>query len=266
MAPKNRYRAIIEGIFASKYRPGADQVEFDRGDIERFAKELAIKLPKNLGDLIYTFRYRAPMPPSIASTASEGETWIIRPAGKGKYRFVSVQEKPLSPNESLASTKVPDSTPGMVAKYALGDEQSLLAKVRYNRLVDIFSGVTCYSLQNHLQTTVREMGQIETDELYVGIDKRGAHYAFPVQAKGGRDRLSAVQIEQDIGMCAEKFPSLICRPIAVQFMADEVIAMFELEETDDGVRIAAEKHYKLVPPEQVSQADLAAYRERLVGR
>ena len=203
------------------------------------------------------------MPPSIASTAPEGRVWIIRPAGKAKYRFVLIQDKPLTPNEGLTSTKVPDSTPGIVAKYALSDEQSLLAKVRYNRLVDVFSGVVCYSLQNHLRTTVHGMGQIETDELYIGIDKRGAHYVFPVQAKGGRDRLSVVQIEQDIGMCEEKFPSLICRPIAVQFMADEVIAMFELEEGDDGVGIAAEKHYKLVPPEEVADADLAAYRERL---
>jgi len=46
----------------------------------------------------------------------------------------------------MAITKVPDSSPGIVAKYALSDEQALLAKVRYNRLVDIFSGVTCYSL------------------------------------------------------------------------------------------------------------------------
>jgi hypothetical protein len=55
----------------------------------------------------------------------------------------------------MASTKVPDSTPGVVAKYALSAEQALLAKVRYNRLVDIFTGVACSSLQNHLRTTLR---------------------------------------------------------------------------------------------------------------
>ena len=46
----------------------------------------------------------------------------------------------------------PDSTPGVIS-YALSDEQSLLATVRYNRLIDVFTGLTCYSLQNHLRTS-----------------------------------------------------------------------------------------------------------------
>jgi len=86
-----------------------------------------------------------------------------------------------------------------------------------------------YSLQNHLRTTVKGIGQVESDELYVGLDRRGCHYVLPIQAKGGRDRLGAVQIEQDIALCAEKFPALLCRPLAAQFMDDEVIALFELE-------------------------------------
>jgi len=88
--------------------------------------------------------------------------------------------------------------------YSLSDEQALLARLRYNRLVDIFTGITCYSLQNHLRTHVREIGQIETDEVYIGVDRGGAHYVIPVQAKGGRDLLSVVQIEQDIEMCSNK--------------------------------------------------------------
>src|SRR5438105_5867530 len=130
----------------------------------------------------------------------------------------------------VAETKVPDSTPGIIIMYALGDEQALLAKLRYNRLVDIFTGITCYSLQSHLRTTVPNVGQVETDEIYVGVDRRGAHYVFPVQAKGGNDRLGIVQIEQDFALCAHRFPSLLCRPIAAQFMAIEVIALFEFEQ------------------------------------
>ncbi len=102
-----------------------------------------------------------------------------------------------------------------------------MARLRYNRLIDIFTGVTCYSLQNHLRTQVSGMGQVETDEIYVGVDRRGAHYVFPVQAKGGKDKLSIVQIAQDYAMCQSKFASLVCKPIAAQFMADSLIALFE---------------------------------------
>jgi hypothetical protein len=158
MRQKNIYVSIIEKIFTSKFKPGMREIDFEREDIVKFGKKLKIPLPKNLGDLVYSFRYRAELPQSIRTQAGHGETWIIRPVGMAKYRFVLVPDQPLGPHANMAVTKIPDCTPGLVAKYAFNDEQALLAKVRYNRLIDIFSGVVCYSLQNHLRTTVPKMG------------------------------------------------------------------------------------------------------------
>ena len=231
-----------------------------REDIITFAAKLGIDLPKNLGDLIYTFRYRTELPASIRMTAPEGETWIIRSAGRSKYRFVLVTDVPLIPNANLTVTKIPDTTPGLIAKYAFNDEQAVLARIRYNRLIDIFLGIACYSLQSHLRTTVTGMGQVETDELYVGVNKSGSQYVIPVQAKGGSDRLNRVQIEQDIAVCSEKMPLLVCRPVGAQFMKDDLIALFEFEQQGDDIRIASEKHYLLVSPDQVTEDDLARYR------
>lgn len=146
--------------------------------------------------------------------------------------------------------------------YALGDEQALLAKLRYNRLIDIFTGVACYSLQNHLRTTVPHIGQVETDEIYIGLDRRGAHYVFPVQAKGGKDKLGIVQIEQDFALCAHKFPSIICRPIAAQMIENDLIALFEFEKGEQGIAISLEKHYRLVPSSDISTTDLETYQSR----
>jgi hypothetical protein len=253
------YSAIIEKIFFSKFQPGMKEVAFERQDIVKAAKELGIPLPKNLGDLVYSFRYRASLPKTIQSLVGDDEIWIIRPSGKAQYRFVLVPDVPLLPNENMIAIKVPDSTPGIVAKYAFNDEQALLARVRYNRLVDIFLGITCYSLQNHLRTTVPTMGQVETDEIYVGLDKKGVHYVVPVQAKAGTDKLGIVQIEQDFGVCAGRFPLLMCRPVAAQFMRDGTIALFEFAQSNGGVGIAMEKHYKLVPPEEITDSDLNDY-------
>lgn len=212
--------------------------------------------------MIYSFRYRTPLPECVRAKAPEGKEWIIRPAGRGKYCFVAIARAVIEANKMIAETKVPDATPGLIAMYALSDEQALLAKLRYNRLVDIFTGVTCYSLQNHLRTTVPRVGQIETDEVYIGVDKKGVHYVFPVQAKGGNDRLSVVQIEQDVAMCRDKFPLLFCRPIGAQFLQDDLIALFELEQSEGEVTIVSEKHYRLVPGEEVAEGDLRSYRER----
>jgi hypothetical protein len=193
MTPETRYSKIIEAIFFSHYSEGITEFEFHRREIEEHAIALKIKLPKNIGDIIYSFRYRVELPESIKECAPAEKEWVIMPAGRAKYRFVATEfQIHIKPNELLAETKVPDSTPGIISMYALNDEQALLAKLRYNRLVDIFTGVTCYSLQNHLRTFVPEVGQVETDEIYVGIDRKGSHYVFPVQAKGGKDKLSSV--------------------------------------------------------------------------
>ena len=129
-------------------------------------------------------------------------------------------------------------------------------------LIDIFTSLTCYSLQNHFRTTLRDGSQIETDEIYIGLDKRGAHYVVPVQAKSGKDRIGVVQIEQDFEMCALKFPRLACRPIAAQFIDKNLIALFEFEQSKDGIRVTSEKHYRLVAPAELSPDELESYSAR----
>ena len=74
--------------------------------------------------------------------------------------------------------------------------------------------------------------------------------------------MSVVQIEQDLALCAEKFPDLVCRALAAQFMAGEVIALFEFECSDTGVAISEERHYRLVAPDELTAEDLARYRSQ----
>ena len=72
---------------------------------------------------------------------------LIEPAGRAKYRFRMSRVSRIVPREDLIVIKLPDTTPEIISNYALGDEQALLARVRYNRLIDIFLGITTYSLQ-----------------------------------------------------------------------------------------------------------------------
>ena len=159
----NRYSQIIEAIFLKHFEKGTSEILFERSDIIRAAEKLSIKLPKNIGDILYSFRYRTQLPESIAEKAPSGTEWIIRPAGRALYKFVLASKSSIVPSTMLAETKIPDATPGVISKYKLNDEQALLAKLRYNRLIDIFTGLTCYSLQNHLRTTVPGLGQVEME-------------------------------------------------------------------------------------------------------
>jgi hypothetical protein len=258
----NRYTRILEAIFSKHYRKGITEIEFERSEINEVAERLGMALPKNLGDVLYSFRYRTVLPTSITSKTPKGYEWIIRPAGKGKYKLVVTKQSTFAPLSTLVETKIPDGTPGVIVSYSLNDEQSLLAKLRYNRLIDVFTGLTCYSLQNHLRTTLRGGSQIETDEIYIGLDRRGVHYVIPVQAKARRDKIGVVQVEQDIEMCSVKFPRLVCRAVAAQYMDENLIALFEFESTREGIKIASEKHYRLVQPEELSAEELRSYFDR----
>ncbi len=223
---------------------------------------LKIKRPKNLGDVIYTFRYRRPLPEYILRTQPPDRAWLILGDGDARYRFRLNKLTHIRPTNGLLVRKIPDATPEIITGYALTDEQSLLAKVRYNRLIDIFLGIAAYSLQNHLRTKVPNYGQIEIDELYVGVDSRGAQYIVPVQAKGGTDILGAIQTIQDVTFCKteKRYRNCVPRAVSAQFLSDDTIALFETTFDGDEVSIVRERHYTLTSAESIGAEDLKRYK------
>ena len=257
------YRQIIERIFSSHHRNGLVEFEFGRDEIAAAAKELKIATPKNLGDVIYSFRYRKLLPKPILDTQPHGKHWLILGAGDARYRFRLSNLAYIEPAKGLIVRKIPDATPGIITRYALTDEQALLAKIRYNRLIDVFLGITAYSLQNHLRTKIDNYGQIEIDELYVGIDARGIQYVVPVQAKGGKDLLGVIQTIQDTVFCQTetRYAHSIPRAVSAQFMADGVIALFELHFDGNDVSIIQERHYRLTESANITDKDLDSYRK-----
>lgn len=257
----NRYKTLIERIFRNHFRKGLSRFEFERDELITIARKLSIQVPKNLGDVIYSLRYRTEMPKEVLQTQPAGMEWIIEGAGRAKYAFVLVKLNRIVPRAELVTIAIPDATPEIIRAYKLDDEQALLAIVRYNRLLDTFLSLTTYSIQNHLRTTVKGVGQIEIDELYFGIDTRGCHYVIPVQAKGGNDQISVVQTKQDIGWCEQRYPGMRCRAISAQFMSDESVAMFELTVHGDTVKVVDERHYKLVPAALLDDETVRDYRE-----
>ncbi len=257
----SKYDQIIAHVFHQNYVIGRRRVKFNRAELVEACDHLSIARIKNLGDIPYSFRFRRELPQSIRQTAPENSEWIIVGTGIGNYEFRQASPAKIEPSAHRQRIKVPDSTPEIVKRYAPGtDEQALLTKVRYNRLVDLFTGLTCYSIQNHLRTTVTHVGQIEIDEVYLGINKRGTHFVIPCQAKSPGDRFGIVQVMQDIAFCIERYPNARCKPIALQFLTQSDVAILELEveEKEDVfvLSIVDEKHYTLVTENQISDTDI----------
>ena len=70
-----------------------------------------------------------------------------------------------------------------------------------------------------------------------------------------------IQIWQDFRVAEQKFPDLLARPIAAQFISGGKIALFEFEEPNDEITIARERHYELVPSDQLTAEELRNYRQ-----
>lgn len=158
----------------------------------------------------------------------------------------------ITPTPFLVQTTIPDTTPGIVSKHVLNRKQASLAKLRYNRLLDIFMGFNCYSLQTSMKAALAGNSQVLIDEVYVGIDKRGRHCILPVLCAGRANKIRIAQVERHLAACTSKFPKLICHFIAAQFMDESRIALFEFDQMSEGPRIVGEKHFQLIRPEHLS--------------
>src|ERR1035438_5032063 len=82
-----RYTRIIEAIFNRYWKKGKTEFGFERDELIQVCRELKIEVPKNLGDVIYTFRYRRSLPASILATQPANRGWLILGDGDARYRF-----------------------------------------------------------------------------------------------------------------------------------------------------------------------------------
>ena len=235
------YDHIIERVFRPIYETAEDATElpFELRDVVRVAKELNLVLG-NPPDVAYTYRTgRSALPNSILTHGN----WAIVGAGKGKYKFARLNRSPyMTIPEDLKITHILDATPQIVLKYQGKDEQGLLARIRYNRLIDTFCGLTAYHLQGHFRTTV-DNGQVEIDDLYIGIDTDGNAYILPVEAKSAspHDQLGVVQITQMVKFARKNFPDLKVRPIGIKVIKDSYIFL-EFNDTTDVDLVATERY------------------------
>lgn len=159
-ADKERNRDIVMvKVFRKYFRDGMDTVSFTMDDIRDAIREVSTENhscgEKNVADVRYQYTSgRRGLPKEV----DELGPWMIMGTGKGTYAFVRVKESlDVSISTDLQEILIPDATPEIVVEYAGRDEQGLLAKLRYNRLLDIFLGITCYHLQNHWRTTVNKV-------------------------------------------------------------------------------------------------------------
>ena len=93
----NRYELIIEQVFLLHYKKGDKKVAFSREELLQAAKKAGMQIPKNIGDLVYSFRYRNELPETIKQKAPPGrERWAsyrVKEALPARRPFANVKRR-----------------------------------------------------------------------------------------------------------------------------------------------------------------------------
>lgn len=242
---------VIRHVFEKNNTPNATEVSFTMDDIREAIAAVSRMRPgyreNNVADVRYEYASgRRPLPQAIDKFGP----WMIQGRGKAKYAFVKVSASPeIVIQDDLVTILLPDATPEIVMEYAGDDEQGLLAKIHYNRLLDIFLSITCYHLQNHWRNYIKGKGQSEIDDLYVGLNTEGKQFVIPIEAKRGNERLNKTQIAQIIDFAQASYPKLIMRPVGVKQMKDGSLVLIEFTPAthSDKIKIKEMRRYRLVP-------------------
>lgn len=253
---KKLYDQVIIEMFRRVYKPGADVLPFTKDELVQVCQELSIVI-NNVPDVPYHYRTgRSDMPNEILDTGN----WVIEGAGKGKYTFVKLKRSPyIHIPDDLYVTEIPEATPDIVLKYGGIDEQAILTRIRYNRLVDTFLSVTAYHLQGHVRSSVQGIGQVEVDDLYLGVDTDGRWYVIPIEAKsvGPKERLGVIQIRQMILFAKQNYSDLILRPVGIKPLDDGSYVFLEFDDKEELEAISVKRYarYKLVRDDRQTKSE-----------
>jgi len=247
---RRHYDTVILELFNRVYQDHADQLPFTKDDVAAVCEDLGVTV-RNIPNVIYTYRARSELPAAIVGRGQ----WIIQGTGKGRYAFLRLDRPPhIEMPADLQIIRILDSTPEIVLKHSGSDEQSLMAKIRYNRLIDIFLGITAYQLQSHFRTTLDGIGQIEIDDLYLGVDTEGHQYVIPIEEKGPdpREKLGVAQVGWLAALAHQQYPGLTARPVGAKAWQDDSILLLEFTpHVDlDSIRVVKYKRYVLYHEEE----------------
>jgi len=242
---------VMQRVFQKNLSRGAAEVLFTMDDIREAIAAVGKIRPgykeNNVADVRYQYTSGRHILPDAINRLGP---WMIVGRGKAQYAFVKLATSPeIRIQDDLLTVSLPNATPEIVLEYAGTDEQGMLAKVNYNRLLDIFLQITCYHLQNHWRTSIKNKGQCEIDDLYVGLNINGKQFVIPVEAKCASENLSKTQIVQIIDFARDRYPKLIIRPVGVQEMKDGSLVLIEFTPAahPDEIKIKEMRRYKLVP-------------------
>lgn len=244
------YVPILLDIFHRKYQEGDFVVRFTLDEVRESAMRLGIISDlRNAPDLVYRMKSRTKLPPEISDKGFR----ILKTVERGVYQL----EQAISTIVELPEGEIiciEDKTPIPVRRLLNEDlsgidEQGLLTIVNYCDLLSLFTGLKIYRLKSHARKSVSKIGQVEVDEIDVGVTYSALDLPiiFPIEAKAAPDPLNWAQIANQVNFANEHFSNFIVRPIGIKVDWKSIIYIIEFtpETEAKNLQIVSSVRYRL---------------------
>ncbi|WP_204115957.1 hypothetical protein [Shimia biformata] len=240
-----KYEALISVLFSTLYHPDQTALSFTREDLVAAANNLGVSPPSNIGDVLYAYRHRAPLPAWIQATATEGKAWSIEPAGRGQY--VMAQSAPLwiEAPDDIEMSWLEDPTPGTAREFGLEGTALLEAILRSGDVLSDFLQLDMYHLQSQVRTHIASFGQVEIGMSFVGADTETS-VAVAVQLCGQGGAVSLAKMGQYDAYLQSRFFGHTSRQVIAQLIGPHKVHLMDVD-LSDGEPIVRQHHlYNLV--------------------
>lgn len=142
----------------------------------------------------------------------------------------------VAPNRLSKRQAVPNLLPRIVEEYISDERQFLLSQLRYNRLLDLYSGMVCFPVYSTSRLA---------DEIFVGIDQMERPHVFLVQASTGNRPLRISHVKSCFDSFVTEYQSALIRSIVLQVVTLNILALLEFQ-VERTARLVGEKHYQIV--------------------
>lgn len=106
-----QYVPIIAHVFRKYWSKGSEEFEFHRDELVEAAQALRVARPDNLGDVIYSFRYRRELPAEILQTAPRAKPGSLKGRDRAAIAFALSNSVEIRSDRAATSPQQRSRTP-----------------------------------------------------------------------------------------------------------------------------------------------------------
>ena len=155
----------------------------------------------------------------------------------------------------MAPVGILDNTPTVVGQLARDERELLLARLRFNRLLDNFLGISTFPVHLLFDSPFYDSIGPEVEELHFGIAPFGDKCMVIVLSErwNGSPAISKLRASSEV-------PFKYSHNMRVHFIlahqtGGNCLALIELDLSSQRSKVKAEKHYEFIKPDELNAHD-----------